>query len=98
MKPEIFEGSVVISQKGRDKGRAFVVLYFVDASFAMIADGDTRPLEKPKRKRLKHLRACPAQLRDIVEAYRGNQCKNSDLRKALFPYKPQAEAEDLGRE
>ena len=98
MKPEIVEGSVVISQKGRDKGRPFVVLYYVDACFVMIADGGTRPLAKPKKKRCKHLRACPAHLTEILESYRQGQLKDSDLRKALYPYKPQDGANILGRE
>ena len=98
MKPEIFDGSVVISQTGRDKGRTFVVLCHLDADFVLIADGDTHLLEKPKKKRCKHVRACPWRLSEIMAAYGQGSLKNSDIRKALYPYQPRAEAEDSGRE
>lgn len=50
----IEKGCIVISKAGRDAQRFFVVLD-VDKDFAIIADGKARPLEKPKRKKLKHL-------------------------------------------
>ena len=51
---DIVVRSVVCSKAGRDKGRFFAVLSLED-DFAYIADGDLRKLEKPKRKKLKHL-------------------------------------------
>lgn len=51
----IERGCVVQSIAGRDAGGFFVVLD-VEGGFATIADGRLRKLEKPKRKRQKHLR------------------------------------------
>ncbi len=53
---EIVKGRAVVSRAGRDQGRWFAVLS-VEDGFATIADGDLRKLEKPKRKKLKHLGA-----------------------------------------
>lgn len=53
---DIMSGSVVVSKAGRDKGRFFLVVS-VENDFALIADGDLRKLENPKRKKLKHLGA-----------------------------------------
>ncbi len=83
MKAPIQEGIVVISQKGRDKGRPFVVLYQVDADFVLIADGEARKVEKPKRKRRKHLASTRWELPTLAEAYRQKRLMDSDLRKAL---------------
>jgi len=47
-------GQVVFSKAGHDKGRAFVIIS-ADNGFAMISDGETRLIEKPKKKKLKHL-------------------------------------------
>lgn len=47
-------GQIVCSKAGRDKGRFFVILK-AEEDFAWIADGDLRPLARPKRKRQKHL-------------------------------------------
>ena len=49
MKAPLSEGIVVLSQKGRDKGRAFMILYQLDDDFVLIADGATHRVEKPKK-------------------------------------------------
>lgn len=53
---EIEIGSAVRSKAGRDKNRFFAVLS-LEGTFAYIADGDLRTIEKPKKKKLMHLAA-----------------------------------------
>lgn len=53
---EIAIHSVVLSMAGRDSGRLFAVVGFADANHALIADGRLRRLEKPKKKKLRHLK------------------------------------------
>lgn len=48
-------GMIVSSRCGRDRGRSFVVIGKLDEDHVLIADGDTRKTEKPKKKKLKHL-------------------------------------------
>lgn len=52
---DIRERTVVVSTAGHDKGFAFAVIGFTHGEYAMIADGKVRKLEKPKKKKLKHL-------------------------------------------
>ena len=85
MKPPVQKGIVAISKKGRDKGRAFMVLCEVDADFVLVADGDLRKLEKPKRKRRKHLVATSRELPGMLSRYEEGRLLDSDLRKALNP-------------
>lgn len=47
-------GQVVLSKAGKDSGSFYVVLSEED-DFAYIADGRLRKVEKPKKKRFKHL-------------------------------------------
>lgn len=47
-------GSVVLSNKGRDKGNYFVVVA-LNGDLAFIADGDKHMLISPKKKNIKHL-------------------------------------------
>lgn len=47
-------GQVVKSKAGRDKGRIFIVIE-VDGEYAYLVDGDFRRLDKPKKKKVKHL-------------------------------------------
>ena len=51
----ITKGCIVKSTAGRDAQRFFVVMD-VDGDFAVLADGKGRPLERPKRKNMKHLK------------------------------------------
>ncbi len=83
MKPSVRKGIVVKSQKGRDKGRLFVVLYEMDADFVMICDGKTHPIAHMKKKRRKHLMPLGYELPEIVSLFDKNQLKNSDVNKAL---------------
>ena len=48
-------GSVVASLKGHDTDRLYVVTR-IDGEFAMLVDGEYRLLDKPKKKRIKHLK------------------------------------------
>lgn len=47
-------GTVVASKAGHDKGSFFAVVR-TENDIAFIADGRTRPLERPKRKKMIHL-------------------------------------------
>jgi len=52
---DIQKADVVLSKVGRDKGRLFFVFDIVDKNYALIADGKIRRVDKPKKKKLKHL-------------------------------------------
>lgn len=55
MPEEIGVGAVVRSAAGHDRGGVFAVVSLADSAFAMLADGKRRKLEKPKKKKRKHL-------------------------------------------
>ena len=69
-------GTVVIATAGRDKGRPFAVLT-TDDKWAFLADGKRRPLERPKRKSLRHLQETGVCLDPSAMA------TNRELRRAL---------------
>ncbi len=76
---EVVKGSVVGAKAGRDKGRFFVVLDF-DGKYALICDGKRRTLEKPKRKKEKHL--SPSGI--IIES--GSMRTDREIRKTLSKF------------
>ena len=51
---EIQGGSIVYSKAGHDRGGMFLVLR-TDGEYAFLADGKVRKLDKPKKKKQKHL-------------------------------------------
>ena len=51
---DIVIGSVVRSKAGHDKGDLFLVVDMSDG-YAYVSDGKLRRVEKPKKKKIKHL-------------------------------------------
>jgi hypothetical protein len=51
---ETIPGSIVQSKAGKDKGR-FLAVTALEGGYAWVADGRSRPIGRPKRKKLKHL-------------------------------------------
>lgn len=80
-------GRIVRSKAGRDCGRLFVVLSEVDCDFVMMADGDLRKIDRPKKKRRKHLSATPA----LVPSNRLSGIKDHEIRALLKQESPKEE-------
>jgi len=55
-RPPVTLGATVISKAGRDEGRTFLVVEELDENYVLISDGDTHRMEKPKKKKRRHLR------------------------------------------
>ena len=51
---DLVKGTLVRSKAGRDKTRTLAVLD-VDGQMLLLADGCTRPIAKPKRKKRRHV-------------------------------------------
>ena len=82
--PFSFErGRVVESTQGRDKGKCFLILERCGEDLVMIADGESRKLSNPKKKKTKHLRAKPVLVDWNTIRPEGGKVQDSDLRKAL---------------
>lgn len=78
------KGDLVLSKQGRDKGRSFMVVEIIDESYVLIADGSLRKLEKPKKKKTKHLEYLgKSDERIFAKLSEGKKITNSDLRKML---------------
>lgn len=77
-----FVGSVVLALSGRDSGGLFVVLSADGNGFLYYANGKDRTVEKPKKKKQKHVRVLgKSPIMDI------SAVTNKQLRKALSAFK-----------
>ena len=76
-------GRVVQSRQGRDAGRCFIILQVIDAEHVLMADGLTRKLAHPKKKKVKHLHPKPIVVDVTAEHQPSGHLLDSDLRKAL---------------
>lgn len=87
---DIFLGQIVRSKAGRDKGRWFLITGYLDEDHVLIVDGDLRKLEKPKKKKIKHLEFCNKVDFTIKDKLTKNlKITNSEIRKILAEYKNQ---------
>jgi len=81
---ELEIGQFVKSKAGRDKDKIFLVIGYVDAAYVLIADGDLRKIESPKRKKVKHLVKLNRVSEDIKERIENDKkVSNVLLRKTL---------------
>ena len=83
---EVDKSSLVVSKAGRDQGQLFYVID-ADEQFVYLAYGKSRRLEKPKRKKRKHVQQVPRTESRIAEKIRnGEKVLNSELRKELASF------------
>lgn len=83
---------IVRSLAGHDKGCVLLVLR-TETGFAFVADGRHRRSAAPKRKNVKHLAytaACTSPV--AARILRGESVADSEIRKALAPYRAAATA------
>jgi len=60
-------GGIAVSTAGRDTGRVFVIKQIVDTYYVYIVDGDLRKMDRPKKKKLKHLKLTGQVLHNIAQ-------------------------------
>ena len=81
--PDIIVSDVVISTAGRDQGELFYVVG-TDPVYLMLANGKDRTLDKPKRKKRKHVqKVLRAETRVAAKLASGDKVLNSELRRDL---------------
>ena len=74
---------VVVSTAGHDQGEMFYVVS-TDDQFLYLANGKDRTLEKPKRKKRKHIKkVLRAETRVAEKLKAGDKVLNSELRRDL---------------
>lgn len=50
-------GQLVESTAGRDNQKKFIIVCIISEQYVYISDGNLRNVEKPKRKKIKHLKS-----------------------------------------
>ena len=80
---DISISDVVLSTAGRDQGQLFYCVA-TDDRFVWLADGKGRTLDKPKRKKRKHVqKVLRAETRVAIKLQNGDKVLNSELRRDL---------------
>ena len=81
--PRYHHSDVVVSTAGRDAGEWFYVIS-EDPIYLLLANGKDRTLDKPKRKKRKHVQKVLRSETRVAEKIRsGNKVLNGELRRDL---------------
>ena len=81
--PDINISDVVVSKAGHDQDKWFYVIG-EDQDFLLLANGKDRPLDKPKRKKRKHVEKVLRSETRVAEKLRlGDKVLNGELRRDL---------------
>ncbi len=92
-------GQLVQIIRGRDIGKYAIIISVVDARFVLIADGDKRKFDSPKKKNIIHLQLQDAISSEVEASLKETgRVTNGKLRFAIgkFMENLQAEAQEKG--
>ena len=94
--PEIGISDLVRATAGRDAGKLFYVLK-TDEHFLYLVNGRDRTLEKPKRKKRRHVeKVLRPETRIAGKLRTGDKVLNSELRRDLAYLSRELQSNDLG--
>ena len=94
--PNIYISDVVVSTAGRDQGRLYYVIS-TDELFLMLVNGKDRTLDKPKRKKRRHVqKVLRSETRVAAKLISGDKVLNSELRRDLAYFAREMQANNLG--
>ena len=94
--PDINISDVVVSTQGRDQGQWFYVVT-QDPTYLFLANGKDRTLDKPKRKKCKHVQKVLRSETRVAEKLRsGDKVLNGELRRDLAYLASEMQANNLG--
>ena len=94
--PDIFIADVVIATAGRDRGAYFYVIQ-EEPEYLYLANGKDRTLEKPKRKKRKHVQKVLRSETRVADKLRaGDKVLNGELRRDLAFLAREMQANNLG--
>ena len=84
-------GDIVLSKMGRDSGRLYVVMSVVD-NFAYICDGDLHKVDKPKKKKFKHMEKTPGNSEYVAGKIQdGLKVTNTEIRRSILEFEERNE-------
>ena len=93
---EIAKSNIVRSDAGRDKGKLFVVLA-AEGEYLLLADGKSRKVENPKRKKRRHVLLVAADENRLSDKMKSEEkITNSELRRTLAGYRDAVQPDQEG--
>lgn len=79
------EIKLAISRSGHDKDSIYVIVK-EEANMVYLADGNLKPLEKPKKKNRKHIQIMKQLPKEITEVFTQENFRNEEIKRAVKLY------------
>ncbi len=83
-------GQFVLSTAGRDKDRIHVVCGIVDSEYLLISDGKTRKINKPKKKKTRHVKLLGYKDEELAQAISAGSATDKQIISSVLHYKNEA--------
>lgn len=80
------EIKLAISRSGHDKDSIYVIVK-EEANMVYLADGNLKPLEKPKKKNRKHIQIIKKLPKEITEVFTQEDFRNEGIKRAIKLYR-----------
>ncbi|HEX7056227.1 MAG TPA: KOW domain-containing RNA-binding protein [Bacilli bacterium] len=91
-KPQI--GQFVQTIRGRDSGKIAVIIGIIDNRYVLLADGDKRKFDQPKKKNILHIRLYDQISEEVVASLQeSGRVTNGKLRFALGKFRESLQTE-----
>ena len=76
-------GDIAVSMAGHDAGLILVIVAGLDERYVLVADGKTRKLAAPKKKKMRHLHVITRLSEEDAEHLRSGRANDSFLRRRI---------------
>lgn len=83
------KGYFAKSLAGHDKGKLYIIIEEKNDSsdFVFLSDGELKPMDKPKKKRIKHIQVIKTVDEGIgTIIQKGQELRNEDIKRAIKTY------------
>ena len=80
------EIKLAISRAGHDKDSIYVIVK-EEANMVYLADGNLKPLEKPKKKNRKHIQIIKKLPKEITQVFTQENFRNEEIKRAIKLYR-----------
>ena len=80
---QIKKGDIVVSTKGRDVGKVYVVKH-IENEYVYLVDGRGRTISNPKKKKFKHIRPANICIEALNKKFENNEkVQDLEIRKTI---------------
>ncbi|MCI9445944.1 MAG: hypothetical protein HFH36_00870 [Lachnospiraceae bacterium] len=81
---------LAVSRSGHDKDSVYVIIK-EEANLAYLTDGKAKPIEKPKKKNVKHMQIIKNLPKEITEVFTQQDFRNEEIKRAIKLYQKHTE-------